>query len=800
MIGTHLRLSLRSLGKNLLYAIFIIAGLAIGVTTFLSTIQWSAWHLSYDKAFEEGESIYRLTFEETNEGFYRHTARILHGNALNRIVFSDVLPGIEYSGRLAPFRKAAIKIEEETFYEEFAYTCDAQLLEIFKPEVVLGEREKLLSTPGTAILTRSTAIRFFGRENPVGETFSLIHQFDVRPSIYTVSAVIEDFPENSHLKISVLTSFEDPMSFEGTAWAYLKLQPGTDPVAYEKEVKTFIDSNIDASMSKGLYPRLQSVSDIHLQSHKAREIQTNVRFRTVLVVIITGMLVFLLAWFNFTLLSFSQNQMQIRRLTIQWQMGAGKTVFFRQFLFDNLFVGFLAFVLGILLTFLLAPYIEDLGNANSGDDLQIFLFSILLLFLFIIFSAVVTATISTKLLYRNLQRRFLSTKTGAHRDNTGRSFFIRGIIGLEFIITFVLVSNLIMVSRQTSFAMNQQLGSSQASAIHLHSLHRSIVDKFGVFKARMEEHPDVQMVSGSMEEPTGQAMDACEFEIDGVDEGEKQLFLFPVDQNFFRFYNIQVIHGDDIPNEYNPDDSVEYFYLNETAARMITDSPESLVGKNLNLDFAYPGFIWPGPIRGIVEDFHLSGLDYEISPMVIFPKYTWLFCFSILHSDNEDAVISHMEAVWKDLFPDYPMEYYLSSSLIEQLYENELYQIKILMVFCIISIIIAGMGLFALSALFMQKKVKSAALHKINGARMHQIIVPELILYLRLALFSSAISVPASLLLMERWLRNFVYRTDIALWIFPLCALVLIVFSWVAVLYHAVRLAHINPGDFIKDQ
>ena len=141
--------------------LFVIAGLAIGITTFLSTIQWSAWQLSYDRDFLEKESIYRLTFEETNEGFHRHTARILHGNALNRIIFSDVLPGIKYSGRLAPFRKAAFKIEEETFYEEFAFTCDPQFLKIFVPEVILGDRENLLSVPNSAILTQSTFLQVF---------------------------------------------------------------------------------------------------------------------------------------------------------------------------------------------------------------------------------------------------------------------------------------------------------------------------------------------------------------------------------------------------------------------------------------------------------------------------------------------------------------------------------------------------------------------------------------------------------------------------------------------------------------
>lgn len=800
MIGKHLRLTIRGLRKNLLYAIFVIAGLSIGITTFLSSIQWSAWHLSYDRDYSEKESVYRLTFEENNDGFYRHTARILHGVALNRIIFSDILPGIENSGRLAPFRKAAFKIEEETFYEEFAFTCDPQFLEIFDPEIIMGERENLLSTPNTAILTQSTSTRFFGTENPLGKTFSLMHQFDVNPVFYTVTAVIKDFPENSHLKISVLSSFDDPLVFEGTAWAYLKLQAGSDPEICEREIKTFVESNFDASFTKGLSPKLQPLTDIHLKSHKAREIQPNVWFRTVLVLIITGMLVFLLAWFNFTLLSFSQNQMQMRRLMIQWQMGAGRAIFFRQFLVDNLFVGLLSFVFGIALTLVLSPYIERLGNVASMNDPGILMVSTALLLLLLILSALATAAISTKLLYRRLQRRFLSTRIGAPPDVIGRSLFIRAIISLEFIITFVLVSNLFMVSRQTRFAMSKQLGATQSEAIHLHSLHRTVVDQFEVFKERMMENPNIVLVTGSMEEPTGQAMDACEFEIDGVDEGEKQLFLFPVDQNFFRFYNIDLLHGTDIPREYNPDDSAEFFFLNETAAKMISEDPASLIGKKLELQFAFPGFIWPGPITGIVEDFHLSGLDYEISPMVIFPKYTWIFCFSVKHGGDATAAIEHMKIVWEELFPDYPLEYHFSSSMIENLYEDELDQIRILMVFCVISIIIAGMGLFALSGLFMQKKVKSAALHKINGARMHQIILPELIQYLWLALLSSAISIPASLLLIERWLRNFVYRAEIPLWIFPVCAMVLIIFSWIAVLYHAIRLARINPAEFIKEQ
>ncbi len=800
MIGKHLLITLRSLKKNLLYAVLVITGLAMGITTFLSTIQWSAWHLTFDRSYPEKEVIYRLTFEEKNEGFYRHTARILHGNALNKIIFSDMLSGIALSGRLAPFRKGAFIIGEKTFYEEHTYACDPTFLEIFEPEVIIGEREGLLTAPFTVILTESAASKFFGTEDPVGRSFQLMHQFDSKPSTYAVAAVIRDFPENSHLNISVLTAFEDPVEYTWTAWAYVKLKPSADPEETEQNIKAFLQENLDAPTASSIQPHLQPVTDIHLRSHKAREIQPNVRFRTVLILAITGMLVFLLAWFNYTLLSFSQNQLHIQRLVIQWQMGAGKNTFFRQFLLDNLFIGFIAFLGGILLTFLLSSSIQKLGGISINRDPDILLFSILLLLLLITASASLTALFSTGRLYRHLQHKYLSTKIGSPPDTTGRNLFIRAVIILEFVITFVLIANLIMISRQTQFAMESQLGAQQKEAIHLHSLMRQVVDDFELFKERMMESPHVAMVTGSMEEPTGQTMDANTFEIDGSDEGDKQLFLFPVDQDFTRFYDLEIVHGADLPMEYNPSDSAEFFLLNETAAKMLTDRPESLVGSELTLHFNYQGFIWPGPVTGIVKDFHLSGLDYEISPMVIFPKYTWLYCFSILPAGEPGPAIDHLEKIWGELFPSYPLEYYYSSTLIKKLYESELVQIRILSVFFLLSVIIAGMGLFALSGLFMQKRVKAAALRKINGARMYRIIMPELLYYLWLALFSSALAVPASFFLIERWLRNFKYRTDLPIWIFPLCALVLIFFSWIAVLYHSIRLARTNPVEFIKEQ
>ena len=790
MICKHLQLTFRNLRRNLVFGILVLLGLVLGITTFLSSLQWSLWHLSFDRDFKDSHRIYRLTLEESREGFYRHSARVLHGDLVRDLVSSDSIPGVEKVGRLSPFRKAAFRVGEITFYEEHAYACDASILDIFSARVLQGDRSGLLTAPNTAVLTASIARKYFGAEDPTGREIELLHQFEVNPQHYTIRAVIEDFPGNSHLDIDILTSIRDPLEFEGSAWSYLMLEKNADPVHCLAGIRNIIQDHFDPHEAGGIHPVLQPLQDIHLHSQKGREIRENMPMRTLVVLLVTGILVFLLSWFNFTLLTIGQNQLGIKKLVVQWQMGGGRTDFFRTFLLNQLVAGSIACLFGILIAI----------GINRPFIRTHFLFSAAILLLFMIVSALISSGFSTGRLYRHLQLSHLGGRSGPPPRSGRRNLTIRTIIILEFIITFVLVSNLFMLERQTRFVMEHQLGSQQPGALHIRNLHRSVVDRYLLFRDRMLESPAIQSVTASMEEPTGQALDANRFSIDGTDEGEKQLFLFPVEEGFTRFYDLEIIHGRDMPLGYDPADSAEYFLLNETAARMISADPESLVGRKLDLHFAYPGLIWPGPVVGIVEDFHLSGLHRQINPMVIFPKHTWLYCFSVLPAGDPAEARAHLEAVWKDLFPDFPLEYQSSRELIATLYGSELEQIRILGVFTILSVLIAGLGLFALSGLFMQHRMKSAAIRKIHGAAIPGIIWPELLHYLGLALFSSALAVPASLFLMERWLRNFHYRIALPVWVLPACAAALVIFSWLSVLYHSIRLSKVKPVEFLREQ
>ncbi|MEZ5072578.1 MAG: hypothetical protein R2751_16850 [Bacteroidales bacterium] len=260
--------------------------------------------------------------------------------------------------------------------------------------------------------------------------------------------------------------------------------------------------------------------------------------------------------------------------------------------------------------------------------------------------------------------------------------------------------------------MDRQMGSGRPDAIHLHHLHRPVVDAFPLFKEKMLESPYVSEVSGSLEEPTGENMDAMTFDLNGVDEGEKRSYIFPVDEDFLRFYD-QKILGKDMPEDYNYLDSADYYILNETAANMLSDNPEDLLGSQLSLHYSHPGFIWPGPVIGIVEDFHFSGLEFEITPMVIFPKYTWMYCFSILPEGNPENAVNHLKMVWQELFPDYPLEYQTMKELpMSNCTDRKSNRCGSFPVSASFPLVIAGLGLFALSGYFMQRRVKPSAIRR----------------------------------------------------------------------------------------
>lgn len=801
MFGRLVLLAIRNLKRNLLYTLIVIGGMVLGMITFMAIIQWTSWHLSFDRHVENADNIYRISLEEKRENFERHTARILHGDLVNQLFLESDQLGIETLARLSPYRNAIVRKGDIAYYEDKSFACDSTFPDMFDATVLLGNRKTMLSEPFSIVLTRSTANKYFGTEDPLGETLEIMHQFASEPETYVITGVIENFPANSHFNISLLTSYEDPGSYVGTAWVYARLNERADPQVISERLRGFIFENNSEDYAEGLHPRLIRLTDIHLKSHLARELEQNVQYASVLIIFFAGMLVFILAWFNFTLLSVSQNQLKIQQFIYQWQSGAGRKEFMKQFFLEYLLIGGISLIIAVLLSLLLSGNIQTLIGIRLTDDPAMLIFSTGSLFLLLLLSSVVTAYYVTWRIYRIVRAKFLTAGNTPIRSLSGRNLFARLVIVLEFIITFILLSNLVMIREQVNFAVSKQIGANDPLTIQIPNIPRPIVDQYDLFRDMIMQYPAFTDVTAMMEEPGGMAMDAFNYTIEGYPDLSDRLFVFPADVNFFEFYDIEPFIGEGFPETFHPDDTVGYYILNETAARRIAgDHMEELIGRELDLEFQYEGFIYPGKIYGIVKDFYLSSLEREITPMAIFPNHVWLYCFSLrTNGDNQEAV-EVLNRVWKEAFPDYPLRYYFTTDLYDRLYRTELTEIRVLIIFSILSMLIAGTGLFALSGFLLHRKMHAAAIRKINGAGIFRILFPELSQYLFLALLSSAVAIPLSLLLIRNWMSNFAYQADIALWIFPACGLVLLLFSWIAVFYHSWRLANLDPVKFVRTQ
>jgi putative ABC transport system permease protein len=801
MFGRLILLASRNLKRNFLYTIIVIGGMVLGMVTFIAIIHWTSWQFSYDRHVTGAEDIYRISVEEKRENFERHMARILHGDIVNQLYLESDQLGIESIARLSPYRNAIVKKDNLTFYEDKSFSCDSTFLDLFDARVLMGNRSSMLSQPYSIVLTQTLAKKYFGTEDPLGKTLKIMHQFASEPEAYVVTGVIEDFPANTHFRISLLTSYEDPDNFVGTAWVYAKLNPLSDPEKVSKRILEFIGENNSEEYAAGLQPRMIRLTDIHLKSHLARELEQNVQLKSVLVIFFAGMLVFLLAWFNFTLLSVSHNQLKIQQFIYQWQCGAGRRAFFRQFFTEYMLAGTISLALAVLLSVLLSEQIYSLIHIRLTENMPLFFLSTGVLLVLLVISSLITSLYVTYRIYRIVRLKYLSAKTSPIRSLSGKNLFVRSVIVLEFVITFILIANLAMIRKQVHFAVSTQIGANDHTTIQIPNVPRPIVNNYELFREKILDYPQFRDVTAMMEEPGGMAMDAFPYFIDGFPQNHDRLFVFPVDRNFFGFYGIEFIAGNDFPSTFSPEDTVGYYILNETAARRIAgDDLESLVGRELSLDFQYEGFIFPGKIYGVVKDFYLSTLEREVTPMAIFPNHVWLYCFSLRINGDETEAVEALSTIWKETFPNYPLRYYFTSELYDQVYQNEFTEIRVLIVFSILSFLIAGTGLFALSGFLMHRKMHAAAIRKINGAGIVSILVPELTQYLVLALLSSAIAVPVSLIIIRNWMSNFVYQATVDAWLFPACGVILLLFSWIAVIYHSWRLANLNPVNFIRSE
>jgi len=327
-----------------------------------------------------------------------------------------------------------------------------------------------------------------------------------------------------------------------------------------------------------------------------------------------------------------------------------------------------------------------------------------------------------------------------------------------------------------------------------------IRNNYRTFRNKALLIPYVKSFSASMEEPSGETLDALQVESPEIDENHKDnpLYVLAVEDNFLDFFNIPVVAGRTF-SAFNPDRKGEDYILNETAVKKLGWTAEESIGRPFKIKFDYPDIFYGGTVVGVVRDFNFTSAKQEIKPYVLFQKPIFYICFLVrVDSLHKAEAIENLKKIWDEEYPDYPFNYEFISDLYKTAYAKEINQAKYSEFFSMFAILMICMGVFSVMSVLVSRRTKEIGIRKVNGATMTEVMV---LLNSRFILWFAAafiIACPVAGYIMSRWLQSFVSRTALVWWVFAVSGIVVLLVTLFTVCLKSWKAAKRNPVEALR--
>jgi putative ABC transport system permease protein len=788
---------------------------AIGLSSALSCVLiifiYVNRQFSYDMFHSKADRIYRLTFDTNRGAASIHPARI-YGNIPEELI--PKYPAIESITRIVSYKNAIIKIGEKSFYSKNAYATDSSFFKIFDFKVLTGTSENAFIQPGKAFICRSLAVKYFGNIDVVGREILVQHQQEPKPQVFTIEGVIEDFPENSHFHAELLTSFTSDNDKTTWAYTYLLLKKG----ANADKLRTSIQDDWKAENQTSdpvpvLY--LQKLGDIHLFSQKTREMERNGDFRTIILLVIGAAVILLVTFINYLNLSRVQLISRMKTMQVKIINGASKVILAYETALESLFLSLFSITISLFLSDWVGEFLK-ISVFHSGQIAGII--TICLVFIIMVILIAEIPLFSSKIIS--------DIKVTVARE---------GLYAIPLVIQFifgVIAIICTLVFKQQMNFLNDQHPGSRKDIIVIAENPWQVVQKYDLFKEELLKNSSIKNMTGAMESPGGDILDGVGFEMEGIQKKDGQtLNIFTIGSNFFSSLGIHPLAGTvDIeftPSQQWESDAVdlsnlrqsenidkhkleelerkvgnyrEKYILNQSALKMLgIEKPEDAVGKRFRINFFLPDLFPEGEVVGVVPDFHYTDLHRAERPLVVAPRKMFNYSFLITINDvpAADALLA-IESTWKKINPDVPFHYEYLDESYKKAYKGEYAEERTLSLFTLISLILSSLGVYALSAFSIQRRVKEIGIRKINGATETDILLLINSHFVKWILIGLIIASPVGFILMSLWLENFAYKTSLSWWIFVLAGLIALFIIVATVSWQSWRAATRNPVDAMR--
>lgn len=801
MLQNYLKIAWRNLSKNRLYSTVNIFGLAIGMTACLLLWQYVRFEKSYDQFHTQKDRLYRVAMYKYEKGEPEQDFAFTYPAVAPNL--KKDFPEIEEAIRMRQTR-FIVKYEDQ-IHPEFPFFVDEPFLEMFSFPMVVGDPATALEGANSVVISERIAKKYFGEAQAMDQTIMLEANGTLMP--FQVSAVMEDTPENSHMKLDLLMPYKTYSNyvtqFGGDAennwgwsdfYTYVLLKPGTDAEALSAKLPAFIRQYKGEEFDQYGFEialRLQSVPDIHLTSDLGYELRVNGNAKYVFFLGIIALFILMIAWVNYINLSTARAMDRAREVGVRKVSGATKGQLVRQFLFETGVVNVIAFMMALSFFYFGMPYFELLSGKPLGEPLLQDP-STWVVMLGILGTGILLAGLYPAFVLSSF-RPIRALKKMVNDGGKGQSTLRKGLVVFQFATSIALIASTFAMFRQLQFMQNRSLGINIDQTLVLRdnsSQDSSFVSRVAAFKTDLLANPSIQTFTASGDVPGKEVGGSSNLRrIGDENQSLKRCRIFEVDTEFFTNYDLELVAGRSFEEDRGTDDQA--VILNETGVKVLGfKSPEDAIGKEI----AYPSGEVVLPIIGVIKDYHQESLKFNFKPIVYQKEdFGWNYYSLKVNTAENAKLISFVENQWKVHFPNTPLSHFFLDDFFNRQYQSDQRFGWIVSLFSSLAIIIACLGLFGLSAFSIRKRTKEIGVRKVLGAQVDQILLLLSKDYFRLILIASMIALPLAFWGITTWLKSYAYAIELGIWFYVLPVLAVLFIAALTVCYQSIKAAFANP-------
>lgn len=812
MIKNYFKIALRQLQKQKMYAAVKIGGFALSIAACLLIALYIKNELSYDAGWANADRIYRIT------GEYNDNGNIQTGfewpAPMAKALEMD-FPEVEKAGRMmaAPLFYGAgsnqvkpANTEQNYFEEGFTY-ADQSLLDMLEMPMVSGERAHALSEPNTMVISKAKADKYFPGQNPVGKLM-ILNNDETHP--YKIAGVMEGFPKTSHLHYDFLLTMSGHQLWNGeqTTWGasnyptYVMLKPGADAAAFQNKLKLILtkyylpslkesgDKNADDFVKK-VTLFAQPITKVHLYSSGIRS-RINIDTGDIKFVWLFGavaIFILIIACINFINLSTAKSAKRAKEVGLRKVVGSQRSSLVKQFLTESVLYSLLSFFLGIIIAILLLPYF----NHMAGTELSVPWSSVWML-LSMIASAVFIGIIAGLYPAFYLSSfKPIAVLKGQLSSGSRNTILRNGLVVFQFATSVILIIGTLIIYSQTQFILSRKIGFDKDQVLLIQGTN-TLENNIQSFKNELLKSPAVKTVSLSDYLPiAGSKRNGNTFYVEGKKSEDMGVGAqkWQVDYDYLKTMGMHMSDG-------------RYFLkemASDSAATVINKAMADALGLKKPIGTRIENGGEKFTVIGVVDNFNFESMKQDVTPLcLVAGNYNSSIVAVKLSGTDTKDVISYVSAVWKKFSPGQPLRYTFLDESFANMYADVQRTGNIFTSFAILAIIIACLGLFALSAFMAEQRVKEIGIRKILGASTTGITTMLSKDFIKLVGIAIVIGSPIAWWAMHKWLQDFAYRIDIGWTVFAIAAGTAILVALVTVSFQSIKAAVANPVKSLRTE